>query len=297
MRERLDCAVLLTRCTFDWVQPYLGPHVGGRLHMHAFEIVVDIEEPDASATLGAAAMALRRYDACLIPVRPTTLSWARTSLSQAMSQVKTPVMALTSELTSAGLYDLHELGVADFLRDPFCGHEARMRVERLLDGRRGLPVNSYTARHQVEEGAADAGSYGEDPFLEQMCKNILHHDGAEIDAYAVAAASRCAGSSESFRDAKSKVIERFERAYITASLGRHGGNIAMAARAAQKHRRAFWAIMRKHKINADTFRESARVLPGSKHPACNSAAKGAVRVRRPALFQGRSSGVRPLPER
>lgn len=297
MRERLDCAVLLTRCTFDWMQPFLGPHAGGRLHMHAFETVVDIEEPDAPAVLGAAAMALRRYDACLIPVRPATLSWARTSLSLAMSQVQTPVMALTKELTTAGLYDLHQLGVADFLRDPFCGHEARMRVERLLDGRRGLQANSPVAPHHVSDGAADTASYGADHLLEKMCRNILHHDGAEIDAYATMAASRCAGSSESFHDAKSKVVGHFERAYITASLRRHGGNIAMAARAAQKHRRAFWAIMRKHDIAAEPFREQTRALPRSKQPACPSIAKGVARVRRQAHFPGGQNRPRPLPER
>lgn len=297
MRERLDCAVLLTRCSSEWVQPYLGPHAGGRLHMHALDTVVDIEEPDAPAALASAAMALRRFDACLIPVRPTTLSWARTSLSRAVSQLKTPVMALTRELTAAGLYDLYQLGVADFLRDPFCGHEARMRVERVLDGRRSLPEHLPVTRHHVADGATDTAAYGTDPVLERMCRNILHHDGAEIDAYAMAAASRCAGSSESFRDAKSKVIEHFERAYITASLGRHGGNIAMAARAAQKHRRAFWAIMRKHKINADTFRDQVRTLPRSKQPACSSTAKGVVRVRRPATFQGGQNRAGPLPER
>jgi DNA-binding NtrC family response regulator len=51
------------------------------------------------------------------------------------------------------------------------------------------------------------------------------------------------------------IVEQFERGYITEALERHGGNIAMAARASNKHRRAFWALMRKHKIDAALYRQ------------------------------------------
>src|SRR5690606_30661880 len=79
-------------------------------------------------------------------------------------------------------------------------------------------------------------------------------DSSDPAAYAISAASRSDPQRESFRDAKRQVVNRFERAYITTTLSRHGGNIAMAARAAQKHRRAFWALMRKHEIDAEGFR-------------------------------------------
>src|SRR3546814_15833214 len=71
--------------------------------------------------------------------------------------------------------------------------------------------------------------------LDALCATILERSGMELEAFAIASASRCATSRVSFRTAKSQIIERFERAYITAALGRHSGNIAMAARAAQKH--------------------------------------------------------------
>ena len=266
MRERLDCAVMVTDCSVDWVAPFLGQHAGGRLYLHALDDVIDIRDDQACGVLRGAAMVLRRYDVCLLPVRPATLSWARTTLSQALPGLRTPIMALVRELTTAGLYDLHELGVADFLRDPFCCHEARMRIERLLDGQRAA-LPGVPAAHCVTDSTFNATSYMEDPVLEQVCRNILAHDGPELEAYAIAAASRCATSSDSFREAKRKVIERFERAYITAALGRHGGNIAMAARAAQKHRRAFWALMRKHDIDAEPFRSRAAAALHDQHPA------------------------------
>jgi len=59
---------------------------------------------------------------------------------------------------------------------------------------------------------------------------------------------------ESFRSSKSKVVEQFEREYISKALLTHQGNIASAARASQKHRRAFWALMRKYQIDASQYR-------------------------------------------
>src|SRR5690606_2908365 len=138
MRERLDCAVLITRCTRDWVACAIGNHAGGRLHVHSLDTVVDVDSEGAAGTLAAEAMALRRFDACVLPVTPATLSWARISLSQAMPHMQTPIIAYVRGLTAAGLYDLYELGVADFLRDPFCAHELRVRLERLLDDQRRL---------------------------------------------------------------------------------------------------------------------------------------------------------------
>lgn len=255
MRERLDCAVLLTRCTQEWVEPILGRHAGGRLHLHGFETLIDTSAAGAHTALTAAAMGLCRYDVCLLPVRPSTVSWARTALSHAMPGLQTPVMGLVRDLTATGLHDLYELGVADFLRDPFCSHEARIRIERLLDGHRIAPGAAHSG--YLADSAAESASYETDPELEAVCRDILSHDGQALEAYAVAAASRCTTAHDSFRDAKSKVVERFERAYITAALGRHAGNIAMAARSAQKHRRAFWALMRKHKIDAEPFRPQA----------------------------------------
>lgn len=58
-----------------------------------------------------------------------------------------------------------------------------------------------------------------------------------------------------FQQLKSRVVAQFERAYLTHALARSNGNIAMAARNSSKHRRAFWALMRKYRINADDFRD------------------------------------------
>ncbi|MCG8604538.1 sigma-54 dependent transcriptional regulator [bacterium] len=51
-----------------------------------------------------------------------------------------------------------------------------------------------------------------------------------------------------FKEAKAKAVQEFERQYITNLLQQHNGNISQAARSAQKHRRAFWELIKKHGI-------------------------------------------------
>ncbi|NVM20900.1 MAG: sigma-54-dependent Fis family transcriptional regulator [Desulfobacterales bacterium] len=64
---------------------------------------------------------------------------------------------------------------------------------------------------------------------------------------------------EPFKEAKAQVIEQFEKDYITKLLEAYQGNISRAARAAQKNRRAFWELIRKHGIDVQSlkgFRDS-----------------------------------------
>src|SRR3546814_6601292 len=217
---------------------------------------------DSAHTLAGLSMRLRRFDACLIPVSESNLPWVRTTMSAAGGVVNTPIMALVRGLQAAALNDLYSLGLADFIREPLCVDELRARVEHLLDTRRyhNAQVLGTSA---LSEGLAGYGTVARDAAKagqDALCATILERSGMAREAFAIASASRCATSRVSFRTAKSQIIERFERAYITAALGRQSGNIAMAARRAQKHRRAFWALMRKHEIAAAHFRREPAPL-------------------------------------
>ena len=64
-------------------------------------------------------------------------------------------------------------------------------------------------------------------------------------------------SPEPFREAKARIIERFERNYIQGLLAANQGNISRAAKLAMKNRRAFWELIRKYKINTQGFRSSS----------------------------------------
>ncbi len=50
----------------------------------------------------------------------------------------------------------------------------------------------------------------------------------------------------SFKAAKAQVVNDFERNYLQNLLAGCGGNISQAARAARKHRRAFFSLLKKH---------------------------------------------------
>ena len=59
---------------------------------------------------------------------------------------------------------------------------------------------------------------------------------------------------QSLRCAKANLIERFEKTYIQGLLAAHDGNITRAAQAAQKNRRAFWQLIRRHQIDVQRFK-------------------------------------------
>jgi DNA-binding NtrC family response regulator len=50
------------------------------------------------------------------------------------------------------------------------------------------------------------------------------------------------------------MVEQFERTYLQSLLTAHQGNITRAAVAAQKNRRAFFQLLRKHGIDASNFK-------------------------------------------
>jgi DNA-binding NtrC family response regulator len=60
----------------------------------------------------------------------------------------------------------------------------------------------------------------------------------------------------SFQEMKANVITQFETTYIQNLLIAYKGNISKAAQAAQKERRTFWQLVRKHKIDVQQFKAS-----------------------------------------
>ena len=63
-----------------------------------------------------------------------------------------------------------------------------------------------------------------------------------------------------FKEAKQKVVEDFERRYISDLLTIHNGNISRAALAAKKHRRAFLHLIQKYGIESRKFRKQPMAL-------------------------------------
>ncbi len=62
---------------------------------------------------------------------------------------------------------------------------------------------------------------------------------------------------QSLRQAKANMVEKFEKTYIQGLLVAYQGNITRAAEAAQKNRRAFWQLIRRHHIDVQSFKSKA----------------------------------------
>ncbi len=84
---------------------------------------------------------------------------------------------------------------------------------------------------------------------------VLAPPGAVIDDPGIAPPSRQNQAGETHTQAKARAVARFEEGYIRGLLLAHDGNISRAARAADKNRRAFWELIRKHRIDARSFRQ------------------------------------------
>lgn len=267
MRERLDCAILAPGRE-DWAGALRGPHLGGRLVLHA----PPRQAGSAVDALADPGMTRGRYDAGLMYVDESSIRDWRTALTGLGGHLPAVLLIYAVGLRAQAVRDLMALGAADFLRPPFCPEELRARLDQALNRLApsciaehlpqygDQPSSAVASARRLRVGAAGAAAVAgtPEPLVSAaeiaFCDTILDRSGSELEAYAVAVAMQRATSRESFRAAKCQVVARFERAYIRAALGRHAGNITLAARAAQKHRRAFWALMRKHDIDPAPYR-------------------------------------------
>jgi two-component system, NtrC family, response regulator GlrR len=88
-----------------------------------------------------------------------------------------------------------------------------------------------------------------------LTRALVFSEGAEIHAEDLSLPiSRDESGNESFRTMKARVIKDFERDYLQKMLNRHEGNITRAAQAADKNRRAFWELLRKHGLSLNRKR-------------------------------------------
>jgi len=258
MRGRLDCAILAPGRD-DWAGALRGPHLGGRLMLH----VPPTPPGSAADALADPGMTRGRYDAGLLYVDEASIRAWRTALTALGGRVPAVLLIYAVGLRAPAIRDLMALGAADFLRPPFCPEELRTRLDQALNRLSPSCIAEHVPQYGVCEpppAASPRRPRAPSPAPPvtaaeiAFCDTILDRSGSELEAYAVAVAMQRATSRESFRAAKCQVVARFERAYIRAALGRHAGNITLAARAAQKHRRAFWALMRKHGIDPAPYR-------------------------------------------
>ncbi len=129
----------------------------------------------------------------------------------------------------------HFLAVHTQGRDTPCLGFTPLALQTLLDY--DWPGNVRELEHTVERAAVL--SQGEDLIRE-------HHISLPL--------AQASPALLSFQSAKARAVARFEAEYLREILLAHQGNISRAAKAADKNRRAFWELIRKHGIDARSFR-------------------------------------------
>jgi DNA-binding NtrC family response regulator len=233
--------------------------------------------------LAQAGISLRRFDLCLVPVSVETLAWTRQALAMIPRGPFLPLVGIFQNLKSAAMQDLLELGMTDFVRLPLCPDEFRARllttVSRMpkattlrepepsysaqggqVQVPQAIPVSLHASQGQAltPRSVVQTQSHAGRVFLSAKAQRVKTSRAGERphlkSAIAFNTNNRQVEQSSSFREAKNNLVSNFERTYITEALIKHCGNIAMAARASNKHRRAFWALMRKHDIDAELYR-------------------------------------------
>lgn len=267
MRDVLDCGVLLAPGHESTMGAWIAGHQAKvtRVRLHPVSLAPQALGPAPPDSLAQQALSLRRYDACILPVAPCSLAWARIALQQARSALATPVLLLIHDVKAPAILDLLSLGAADFISQPVCVESLRVRLVRLA--RRGVvrraavagSVNEHPVNYLGEHAEAQGAEHAASPPHASRAGASRPKVPADIVEHALSSLRHQyrRGVPETFRAAKAQVVNGFEREYIRHALSRHGGNVAQAARACAKHRRAFWALMRKHGIEAAPYRQAA----------------------------------------
>jgi transcriptional regulator with GAF, ATPase, and Fis domain len=126
------------------------------------------------------------------------------------------------------------------------GHSAKRKLMGYA-----WPGNVRELQGVMQRAAAMAS---EDESLEAQDLDLPESERSEPAGPTMTLMSRQALSGDcNFQAMKTKVIEEFERAYLSELMSTYHGNISKAARAANKERRAFQRLLQKHRLDRRAF--------------------------------------------
>lgn len=192
------------------------------------------EDTAAVQALDRLGPALMRFDFCVLPVRRISLCRARMMLAWRSHAGHTvPWLGLLDGLTAPAIRDLLRLGMHDFVLCEAHADEVQARVAR-LPRLAALGQDDREIAERLRPAWTGAGEAAPAMPLLSLC--------GISDAHVP------------FQEAKRQVLGQFEQEYLNVALQAAGGNVAAAARAVCKHRRAFWSLMRKHGMDARRYR-------------------------------------------
>ncbi|HNX25274.1 MAG TPA: sigma-54 dependent transcriptional regulator [Spirochaetota bacterium] len=87
-----------------------------------------------------------------------------------------------------------------------------------------------------------------------LCENNVIRRG-DISSILTVTQDPLSEINMNFRDSKARVIEEFERKYLSGMLEKNMGNIAAAAREAEIDRKNFWQMVQKYNIEPEEYKK------------------------------------------
>ena len=201
----------------------------------------------------------------------SSLVWNRVLLAHTQRPLNRPLVALSIDINPIAFIDLKELGLSDFVSSPMSIDELRVRIMSCMETGRPYTTSKTEATSKIEDSVLSQAS---SPAAIHDLRPLVEYaeqanSASEVEADkphktirrrlrlfdAQVTAHEAFSFNDSFKNAKANVIIQFERKYIIHALMKSNGNIGRAAKAASKHRRAFWELIRKHGIDADNYRD------------------------------------------
>lgn len=268
IRHKLDCAILkLTPGTSSGLNQHLKgiKQQQNRIRFHKVDLShvvahLDEDESQRVENRNLLLMQLMRYDVAILLVETKNLSLIRRFLchmygDDSVSYKSCPIVAITHQVHPLAMSDLMRLGLTDFIYVPF--NDAELRVRLFAAAKKPViytPMDE-SFNYTIEDSGAALEYKTSQDMQQELFNKLFRQSEEDGGAYVFAFTDKedvC--YAKSFKEAKQAVIERFEQGYLRYLLRSTHGNINDAAILAQKHRRSFWQLMRKHQICADEFR-------------------------------------------
>ena len=268
MRQTLDCAILhfgqqLDSKAAEQLEEVQIKHK--RLRFHALDLSdiltmsdeISFRDEDRQFLL----VQLLRYDVAILILSTESLSLARRFVfylhsAERLNKSLCPMLGLAAEVQSVAMIDLMRLGLSDFMHFPINPEELRVRLFAAVN----KPLLRVSAEFKQfddmqHEPSLTRAYLPHQEHKKEFFEELLRDAEQQTGNYAFAFSDQHVNYfTESFKEAKQNVVDRFEYGYLSYMLNSTKGNIAQAATLAKKNRRSFWELMRKHKIDAEQFR-------------------------------------------
>ena len=254
MREKLECGVFYLDNYGDWLDSYIEDVQAIPDNLRLYKVKIKDYTDCNSFTVGDHAfpsprilkdleLMLDRYDCIVLPVTQDSLIWTRILLSQIKLELRHIIIVIAHDIKPVAFVDLTGLGVSDYLYDLDGASMLRIKVLTAIERKKWFkhaeilwqqtPVSEVSKPIAVKNTKKSKAS--------KAAKNDIQNYNIQY--------------SDSFQSAKSRLVADFEQNYIIKALEKTNGNICAAALRAKKHRRAFWELMRKYKINANDYKK------------------------------------------